>query len=226
MVLAREQSHEQYLFSDFIIGLVFFGAPHNGIDFEALEESLRDIISRAPRLILDLRPGSNFLKDIGNRFKNYFGERGPKVVSVVEQKHSPKVVYDTEGGNFVKKNEKNFAVTAESGQLHWPDKREFVIFDGNGDHSEIAKLIPSKPESQYKTILNKMETWIINPSLQTHSSKRVQRSAGFDSPSASNISAREHALAHQSPHLALCAPPAAEPDTLGAGSKSEVTLET
>lgn len=227
MIIAHDRKNPLL---DLIKGLVFFGAPHNGIHFEALEKGLRDEIERVDRLILDLKPNSNFLKSLRDRFGEIFCHReGLRVLSVLEQQRTPESVYDKQAGKVTRSQEKEIAVTTESGKLGWPYPREKVFYDGSHNHSEIAKLVPSMPESKYETIMHEIQEWInkttSTASLETDTGEIIQSSISADPSNASDASPSEDGHEYLPRHV-ICPAPGSGSNTGAIGFSREVTPET
>lgn len=128
-------------FVNYIICLVFFGAPHNGMNLRALEGSLRTSIERNRTLVEELKPSSTLVKDLKARFGRSFSRDGPKVISVLEQRETEETVVD-EKGNFDKTGKKQIVVNNESGKLDW-EGREHIIYDSQSDHSQVAQVTRS-----------------------------------------------------------------------------------
>ncbi|RAQ98795.1 alpha beta-hydrolase [Stemphylium lycopersici] len=104
---------------DTIGGLAFFGTPHEGIQNEDWTEIWGDEPSSI--LIRDLKPGSSFLRELGESFKQHLLQE--KVLTIFEHQESQTI--------FRKEDDEKAAC------IHVANESRVGI---NADHSKIAKL--------------------------------------------------------------------------------------
>lgn len=166
-------------FNALILQIIFFGAPHNGLNTDALSTLVGGQPS-AP-LIQDLTPGSGVLVNLNNKFAEYLARMGRdiRILSVVETRKTRTVVQ-------VRRHETNLSSLSDqriSGcskltdlQHHdgsWSrDGPEILmvpkssavlgygketVLESDEDHSRIAKLYNSEGNVYYdvqQTIIN------------------------------------------------------------------------
>ena len=121
-----------------VCGIVFFGAPHRGLNNPELEELVEG--SPPENLLRDLQPNSSLLSSLDRIFPNAC--KDIKIISCYETEHT--YTYRLEDpcnpqSKWVKTGDPRFLVPPSSACLFWEDHHETRIAI-HKDHSGIAKL--------------------------------------------------------------------------------------
>ena len=131
-----------------VYSVVFFGAPHEGMDTEALQTCVEG--QPTQRLIHDLTPGSTLLESLRQGFKPLL--KTIKVVSCCELKATPttRVI----NGKWERNGPDRLMVKKESACLNAHNEEIISI---NENHSMIAKF-SSAPHSDYWRLLTILQS--------------------------------------------------------------------
>ena len=119
-------------------GIVFFGAPHRGLNNPELETLVQ---GKPPDdLVRDLRPNSSLLSSLNRSFPDTCEDI--RIVSCYETEHT--LTYQAKDPNntcskWEKTGPPRFIVPPTSACLHWPKPREVMIAI-SADHSDMAKI--------------------------------------------------------------------------------------
>lgn len=112
--------------------VVFFGAPHDGLETRALETLVKGQPSQ--EFIQELKPGSVVLEQLSNNFKRI--STGIKILTVFERLPTPTAVA-TSSGEWKREGEPVMMVKQVSACLYWPNETRV---SSQTNHKTVAKL--------------------------------------------------------------------------------------
>ncbi|EXJ68339.1 uncharacterized protein A1O5_08131 [Cladophialophora psammophila CBS 110553] len=135
-----------------VCGIVFFGAPHRGLNNPALVKIIGD---RPPAdLVRDLCPGSSLLVSLNQSFPHICQDFHVVTCFETHATNTPELVDPNDPeSRWARTGPPAFAVPRESACLDWSNERRIPV---HADHSRIAKLTDS-PGSEYWLIRNEIK---------------------------------------------------------------------
>lgn len=142
-----------------VCAIIFFGAPHRGLNNPELEQAVRG--TPPDDLVRDLRPDSSLLSSLNNSFPNACEDI--KIISCYETEHTR--TYEAKNrsdpnSKWEKTGPPRFMVPPSSACLDWPRAKETKVAIPT-DHSEIAKLSDNIGRA-YHQIKNEIEQILKN----------------------------------------------------------------
>ncbi|KAI9874363.1 MAG: hypothetical protein M1830_009838 [Pleopsidium flavum] len=131
--------------NELILQIIFFGAPHKGLNTDAL----RTLVGGQPSaaLVNDLTPGSGVLVNLNEMFAEKLARAGRdvKILTVVERLPTKTVVQNPDG-SWTREGPEILMVDRTSGVLNYGKE---TILEADANHSQIAKLYNSESNVYY-----------------------------------------------------------------------------
>ncbi|KAK5995937.1 Vegetative incompatibility HET-E-1-like protein [Cladobotryum mycophilum] len=145
--------------------VLFFGAPHAGMNVDALVEMVETITSgdrQSTRLkLLDqLRDDSDFLDDQKERLIQVWKNPRLKLVSFYELQTTPVVTQDS-AGNWERRGDAVKLVNSISSNLFLPNESRYSV---DGNHSDIVKFMNSA-DITYQTVLKHLRGYLADHTI-------------------------------------------------------------